>query len=336
MNQRRIAIVIVAGGLVLLALLLFSKKKLAEKPLAQTGADRPRLAPSGSGSSVASPSAVADVPSTLVGIESALRTPISFYGKVVDQSGAPVPDADVRAEANDRAAGASTTKALKTDANGRFEIQGMHGIQLAVSVSKVGYFKLNNIAGGMRSGGGFRYYSMGGERVHIPDRQKPVVFTLFKRGRVEKLERLESQRTGLPDRGQAVMLDVTPDGEKVDRQIVIRAWSTREIALNSQPYDWRAEIQPDHGQICARQSDFDFDAPETGYQAMVNIDMPASVPAAQWQDVVKKGFFVRFDDGVFARIEVNLAAPPNGSVSITGFLNPKTGSRNLEKDPSVR
>lgn len=68
------------------------------------------------------------------------NTPITFYGKVIDQYGEPVPQADVRLSANDEPLGGPTSEYVrKTDVNGLFSIDGIVGLTLAVAVSKPGY-----------------------------------------------------------------------------------------------------------------------------------------------------------------------------------------------------
>src|SRR4029450_11399789 len=48
----------------------------------------------------------------------AFKTPISFYGRVVDQHGDPVPQADVKLSANDKASGARPSEyTRKTDSD---------------------------------------------------------------------------------------------------------------------------------------------------------------------------------------------------------------------------
>src|SRR5439155_18789841 len=70
----------------------------------------------------------------------AFKTPISFYGRVIDQYGGPVPQADVKLSANDKASGGRPSEyTRKTDSDGRFSIRGIWGITLAVEVSKRGY-----------------------------------------------------------------------------------------------------------------------------------------------------------------------------------------------------
>src|SRR2546423_10155652 len=53
----------------------------------------------------------------------AFKTPISFYGRVIDQRGDPVPQADVKLSANDKASGGRPSEyTCKTDSDGRFSI----------------------------------------------------------------------------------------------------------------------------------------------------------------------------------------------------------------------
>lgn len=73
---------------------------------------------------------------------SAFRTPIAFYGKVVDQLGNPVPDANGYLAATDSASGKSSKYERQTDIHGQFSIKGIRGMSLYVEVDKPGMRKL--------------------------------------------------------------------------------------------------------------------------------------------------------------------------------------------------
>src|SRR5205823_5641623 len=63
-------------------------------------------------------------------VAAAFKTPIVFYGRVLDQHGNPVPDAEVKCYANGLKGGPPYER--KTDRAGYFSIDGATGISLGV------------------------------------------------------------------------------------------------------------------------------------------------------------------------------------------------------------
>jgi len=260
----------------------------------------------------------------------AYLTPIRFYGKVIDQYGAPVPDAEVTVSANSTPFGNGTKRTLRTDAAGLFEVWGMHGISLGVSVSKAGYYHVLPSEGKPGSERGDDYFDTGNGKVAHPDKAKPVILFLYKAGDTEPLEVLHSPSMNLPN-GTPVTLDMSFNdlGKRHPCVFRITAWADAEHKDKMGNYDWRVEIRPVDGEIQPRAGHFDFIAPETGYHEVETIVMSADLPHT-WSDVIKRDFFVHFRDGTYARIELSIGSPPHGSVEVSGFLNYKPGSRNLE------
>src|SRR5579859_6589500 len=64
------------------------------------------------------------------------RTPIAFYGKVVDEKGMAVPDVTVDFSCNDVSATGTSTYHTKSDANGQFSISHIKGKLLVVKATK--------------------------------------------------------------------------------------------------------------------------------------------------------------------------------------------------------
>jgi len=265
-------------------------------------------------------------------LDALLLTPITFYGKVIDQYGAPVPQAAVVVVANDHLSGLGTERTMESDAAGLFTITGMHGLALGVDVSKSGYYRVNSKDGNPGSTRGVFYSDPDSGRIYHPDKSNPVVFALYKHGEIEPLYGLKSAWTSLQN-GAPVVLDLMPDEPAGKRKVKVTAWSGDPKKSKEGIYDWRCEIQPLEGKIQRSAGKFDFVAPEAGYHPSETAAMTTDMPPLSWNNEIKQSFFIRFDDETFARIDVKITAPPYGSISIKGLHNPKTGSRNLEADP---
>jgi hypothetical protein len=81
-----------------------------------------------------------------------------------------------------------------------------------------------------------------------------------------------------------------------------------------------------------RGGEFDFIAPEDGYQPSDEIDMSASDP--NWRGAVTRQYFLKLSNGTYARINFVVVVDNNPGFSITSYLNPQPGHRNLEFDPT--
>jgi hypothetical protein len=69
-----------------------------------------------------------------------LHTRIEFYGKVVDESGLPIPGVQVQIGRLDASPGNYTRTTVETDAQGLFSLSGVAGKALDIALEKEGYY----------------------------------------------------------------------------------------------------------------------------------------------------------------------------------------------------
>lgn len=113
--------------------------------------------------------------------------------------------------------------------------------------------------------------------------------------------------------------------------VVMRCWNDdRQRVAGQRQYNWRLEVVVTNGGLIARNDVLAFEAPEEGYVPGDLIDMPASLAPNEWRGFTERSYFIRFDDGIFARADVEMRAGGDHFVVWQSFLNPKAGSRNLE------
>ena len=260
----------------------------------------------------------------------AFKTPISFYGRVIDQHGDPVPEADVKLSANDKASGGRPSEyTRKTDSDGRFSIGGISGITLAIEVSKPGYRGIPQTERQPSSSGLFEYW-VSEASIHAPHRstpEAPTMFVLFKAGPTEPLVKVGTKNFRIARDGSPLSISLDQQG---GHQIVLRCWNwelTRPPGRRQ--YDWRLDITVPNGGLIARKDAFEFEAPEVGYLPSDSVDMAATL-GNQWRSSAGRSYFVRFDDDTFGRVELEMQAGGDHFVVWESFLNPKAGSRNLE------
>lgn len=248
------------------------------------------------------------------------RMPINFFGRVVDESEQPVPGAKVELSWTDLSQAGSSQSHTTTDAQGFFSLLNETGRHLQVRVSKDGYYtpKQQQIS--------FDYAGFWEANYYQPDPHNPVLFHLRKKNRREALSSGEIRPT-IPANGIPVRFDLLNRGKvSPDGQLEIAAVTNTE-QYPPRIFNWRAAISVADGGLIEQDSEFPFEAPESGYQPSVEFNMPTN--AADWKRLIEKSYFVKFGSPPrYGRIEVGL----NGAsqkASINYWVNP-TGSRNLE------
>jgi hypothetical protein len=254
------------------------------------------------------------------------KTPITFYGRVVDEKMHPVANAEIDFSWTDTSKKGSSTDHANSDAAGKFSLQDRRGRFLQVRVHKEGYYpanKLNRLS--------FDYAGFWDIHYHVPDANSPVLFHLRGRGVGEALIEEEIRPT-VPADGTAVRFDLLSGGHlSPNGQLEIAAITNAE-AYPPRFFDWRATIKVPDGGLVEYDTEFPFEAPEDGYQPRVDFDMPQAAP--NWQHGVDKTYFIRFGTPPkYGRIQIHMNGDSQ-KISITYAVNP-SGSRNLEPSPPV-
>ena len=251
------------------------------------------------------------------------RTPIQFYGKVVDQDTNPVSEAEIDFSCNDLSQTGTSNYKSVSDNQGNFFIQGITGKLLTVSVSKTGYYSSKNDNDSF-------YYA--GQNVNfVPDSFNPVIFHLRKKGEGESLIVADypgmAHIAQLHHDGTPVELDLLT-GKQVaagSGQLKLELW--RDVSVpNARVYDWKLQLSASGGGLLGTDEEFDFQAPQSGYQPSIVIDMPAT--NENWLPEISSKYYIQLANGDYGRIDFYLL-PRNGVFTVRSAINP-SGSRNLE------
>jgi len=266
-------------------------------------------------------------------------TPILFYGKVVDQVGNPIPDAEVAYSGNNIPWGGSTRIVLKADNKGKFQIKST-GISLSVNVSKENYRSLHRrsdippaeSAGDPFSSESFYYANIFAPLVHQSDINKPVVFTLHKPGPLEPLITLPRKDIVMARDGVPIRIELNPGNPQT--VIELQCWTDDKTPNAERHYDWHFRMTVPNGGIEERKQVMAFTAPDSGYEERTfDYVMKKELPGNQWKDVIAKSFFVRFEDNTHAILDVKMISGGGNFAVVGSRLNPKPGSGNLETAP---
>lgn len=272
-------------------------------------------------------------------VESIFSAPIAFYGRVIDQNGDPVPYANIGYTAADKFNASGSNYTGQADADGNFRITGIQGAGLAVTVRKEGYYLIHNPEDrSMPTSTATFAYGMGPDsyRRPAPSKDNPAVFVLHKMGKPEPLIYIETRSYKVSKDGQPLEVNLETGRQVPAEQGDIRfeRWANDKQKNQRGHFDWRVRITAAGGGLVERNGEFDFEAPNDGYQEKFEIEMPASL-GDEWDYTANKSYFVKTRDGRFGRMNIMIQAGHNTTpLVVTAFLNPTPGNRNLEFDPA--
>ena len=269
----------------------------------------------------------------------AYKTPIEFYGKVVDQHGEAVAGADIQILPFDNAFGDSDTSLdLTSDAGGRFSVKGLKGLAMGVQATKAGYLTFSDLGFEKPTSSRRIEYGLDGTQgACFKDPSQPTLFTLHKIGPVEPMVYVDEKRWRLPVDGTLHRIALDSQDGAGPHQIEYRfrsAWNQlpQVGSSNYKRFDWSLEARIPGGGFLKNDSDYNFEAPETGYMESIRFSYFATMPQEQWKRLRLGRHFVKFADGTFARIRFQIdgaSDASDGALLMTSWMNLKPGSRNL-------
>jgi hypothetical protein len=280
-------------------------------------------------------------------VRAILATRIAFYGKVVDEKGNPVEGATAEFGALDAFWESGSDYVRKSDKDGLFSITGIRGGAVRVEVSKEGYYQILDSSDGGFSAtvqatpelmAGIKPPYEGGYDRPLPSKNAPAVFVLRKMGQTEPLIQVETGGIRIPKDGKPVDVNLSDSrgGGRVPGTTVVRvqAWTDDRGKRPNVPmhYDWRCRVSVPCGGLAPRDGEFEFMAPEGPYEGFDEVTMGRD--SLNWRQRFKREYFVRFPDGTFARMSFEFTSGGDHFCVIKSFLNPRSGSRNLEFDPA--
>lgn len=251
------------------------------------------------------------------------QTPIDFYGRVIDQDSNPITGASIRfvwSETPTQEDG--ETASAMSDENGLFSLEGKHGPSLEVSVSKEGYDSSRKDQTGFSYGLGGGFSSSG---------VNPVLFHLRKKLKGESLITMDypgfAHIVQLHHDGTPIELDLLKGAEVPagGGQLKLEFW--RDLSnINANVFDWKLQLSAPGGGLAQTDEEFDYQAPSSGYQPSIVIDMPAT--NQDWKSELRSKYYIQLANGNYGRIDFYLL-PYNGVFTVKSAINP-TGSQNLE------
>lgn len=263
--------------------------------------------------------------------------PSHLHGRVVDQHGDPVAGAELRV-LHPFLFGTSSFQ-LTTDGEGRFSAWLWLAREADVMVSKDGHAAMKRRGAEFGSRQAFHFSGAGrGDSARV-EAERPPVLHLWKQGVLEPVVIVPQQRVYLKAGGVMEAFSFHPQNPLSQHAVEVGFWIIEDKVDARGRHDWRCEVRVPHGGLVRRRDEWDFTAPEAGYTASDSgVVSPAARPEWKGTSSMRRDYFVRFDDGVFARCQVIVVSAGDGNdqyVLFESVLNPKAGSRNLEVELSA-
>ena len=182
------------------------------------------------------------------------KTPLNFYGRVIDQHGLPVAGARVALEWTNLDGVPKRNRT--TDQDGRFTLSGETGKRLSVNIGADGY------KGGSSSNQSFEYSAFWEPIYHVPNKDSPVLFRLWKLENAEPMYFWDGYQRMSVD-GHKFWFD-TKTGKFGSTGDI--AFSTRRGATyGPRQFDWTLTVDAAPGSgIAVRNEELMFEAPDAG------------------------------------------------------------------------
>jgi hypothetical protein len=263
--------------------------------------------------------------------------PISFFGKVIDQDGDPIPGAKVtlkiRYMKTVGSVGIGDTFAepsLTTGTDGQFALTDAKGSLLVLkALTKEGYEPSPKAFNGT-------YWYWRDKNPYRPDPSHPEIFRMWKKMGAEPLV-----RKGF---GKPLLADGTPaEFDLLDGRVVAQGGDLRvklervpqKVEWGQRNYEWTITVEAIDGGIVESREEQMYRAPADGYQPKLLIHMAAN--DANWSDTKDVAAYIKIRGGkLYGRVEMKFMVGSDREAgtpfNMTSFINP-SGSQNLEYDP---
>lgn len=252
--------------------------------------------------------------------------PVDFWGEILDQNDKPISDVQVTLQVrhwhynppSDLNSDFPQFK-LASDANGKFKLTDVTGDVLELeAMAKDGYRLSPKIPHSLgTSGGSFEH---------------PTIFRMWKLGETANLV---SHRTlfGFQPDGRVYTLNLIADQKTASGSVNgdLRVQFQRQSVLEpKEEYRWTLEISAVEGGLMETTDEFEYLAPENGYQPQIlfqtNSIAPRSMP-----DLTKDYYFNSRNGQVYGVLHLQIFSDYNGqgAILVDSRINPNS-SRNLQ------
>jgi len=260
--------------------------------------------------------------------EEMLKTPIDFHGVVRSDAGNPIKGARVTATVFDHLVDPfefpyfafTVREPVITNDQGRFRFPKETGAGMYVIVNVPGWAPVT----GPRKL--FVYAEGLNQTLPFPTQEAPAEFVFEIRPPEAELRRISTGALRFEDDGVDLELslrEVAPYGvDPGEGEAIMNCARSLEDAAPDARFDWFCELTMPGGGFQPFKIDMDR-APETGYVETGRLEYSASDP--DWDDRADRDLIVKFADGTYGSIKVEMRMDGDFYVAFNGVWNP-TGS----------
>lgn len=241
-----------------------------------------------------------------------------FYGKVVDQYGQPIIDADVSGILIIKTEDGFEPKTftIKTDAEGFFQIVGIQGSDLNVKVKKDGY-RIGEHGEGYQG-------PVGGKS--SPSNR--ATFTMWKLKGPEPLTSTSIDSSISHDGSMSVFDIATGKASPTGDLRVTLSQSPLEVKTGREKFNWKVSVEILNGGLAEEKDPYPYLAPTDGYQP--SFEFSVSSNASDWSPNLKKSFYIKNRLGQYGIMQFNIYPGQSPTKLEANFTINPSGSQNLE------
>jgi hypothetical protein len=130
--------------------------------------------------------------------------------------------------------------------------------------------------------------------------------------------------------GEAAYIDLKTGtiGWPGQGHLIVQCWVGPKGPKPLERFDWKCRLTVPAGGLIEFTNQLEITAPESGYRAVDEVDMPASL-GSNWRFGMSKNYFLKLADGKYARIEFSFTPSNQQSVRIVSLIN-NSGQRHLD------
>jgi len=227
---------------------------------------------------------------------------VTLYGKVVDEAGAPIPDAEVSIEFRNPW---QSTERRTTSPDGTFSIHGYRAGMIQVEVKKPGYSNVQLPSeGGVISTADLDFKEDSSLLTRYDSGATPLVLTLWQPPRLSGPPTNHQLRLSakLDPGGRPRTINVRNPAGGAPHAIELQYRNTKSTGPRSKsnPHAWNLIITVPGGTLIEKDpAQVKPEAPATGYLPRIEIDFPATPRSASWQIGIYRHYYIQFPDNTY-------------------------------------
>lgn len=269
--------------------------------------------------------------------EKAHKSPINFWGKVVDEDSAPIAGANIEIIVyNDpewSESGGSNSRYIKTsDENGLFSLTGKNGVRLSATATHPSFSKqIDHSSRKNLSRVVINYAGVESPTAQArPTQLNPSILVLGRKLEPANIVHAVVKKTPLQPDGKAERVNIKIGTNNI--QLDVSCWSSSPTPFSYDKYDWRAKIQVVGGDIQPVIDPLQIKAPTTGYEPHQIVQMKKDMDHGWLRNSPNEmtTFWIRLADNTYAKSKIVIRTGRRHEVDVEVWHN-ADGANNFQR-----